>query len=110
MTTVIVERELDYFSDTGVERGFARVFEPQPDQDDWRCAYQLVWPGYDRTRYAMGVDRWQALQLAMRITPTMISTSEDCKAGRLGIWGAKFESEQQVYELFGEKLVEGPHA
>ncbi len=108
MTAMIVERQLDYFGESGVERGFVRVFEPQPDQDDWRCNYQLTWPGYERTRYAMGIDPWQALQLAMRIIPTMISTSDAFKAGRLGIWGEAFASEDQVYELFGERPIEGP--
>lgn len=106
--SAIVERGLDYFGDAGVSQGFVRLYAPQPDQDDWRCEYELEWPGYDLKRRVIGIDPWQAVQLAMNVMPTLISVTDDFKAGRIGIWGEKFSSEKQLFETFGVKLVEGP--
>ena len=41
------------------------IFQPKPDQNDWRCDLQLHWPTGPKTSYAMGVDPMQALLLAI---------------------------------------------
>ncbi|MGE0739925.1 MAG: hypothetical protein AB7O98_01180 [Hyphomonadaceae bacterium] len=108
MTAAIVERAIDYFGEAGVEAGAVRVFAPQPDQNDWRCEYQISWPGYDRSKYAMGVDPWQALQLAMFIVPSTISATDDFKAGRIGLWGSPITTYEEICARFGVKPIEGP--
>jgi hypothetical protein len=108
MTTAIVQRSIDYFGDGGIESGVVRIFPPQPDQNDWRCEYQITWPGYDRRKYAMGIDAWQALQLAMYIVPSVIFSTDAFKDGRIGLWGERASTYEQICELFGVKPVEGP--
>jgi hypothetical protein len=89
MTSVIAERALDYFGDAGIEHGAARIFLPYDEGQNWRCDYELSWPGYQHKFYVCGDDSWQALQLAMQIIPVMISVTDDFKAGRLGWLGER---------------------
>lgn len=107
--TPVAERVLDYFGDHGVERGFVRVYapEPTPGHEDWRCAFRLTWPGYDSGRHAIGVDAWQALQLAMYAAPHWISATEDFKAQRIGLWGTPVTTYDDICDLFGVKCA-GP--
>jgi hypothetical protein len=83
MSTIFVEREIECMTDSGLVKGFIRVFKPMPDQDDWRCDYALKWADYEKKFYAMGVDAFQALQLAMSIVPAHVGMSAAFKAGRL---------------------------
>ncbi len=108
MTVAIVERTIDYFGDLSVEKGAARVFAPKPDKNNWRCEYRLSWPGYDTTQYAVGVDPWQALQLAMYVVPSTIFATDAFKEGRIGLWGERVSTYEKICELFGVKPVEGP--
>jgi hypothetical protein len=108
VTQVVVERVLEFFGDAGVERGVVQVFSPEPDDRAWRCAYRIAWPGYERTSRVLGEDAWQALQLAMKIVPSMISSTDDFKNGRVGLWGGPFKSYEEICEMFGVKPIEGP--
>ena len=83
MGTVFVEREIECATAEGLVKGFIRIFHPEPDQDDWRCRYALKWADFEKKFYTMGVDEFQALQLAMSIVPVEIKSSGDFKAGRL---------------------------
>tara|TARA_R110001606_G_scaffold97275_1_gene215035 strand:+ start:213 stop:536 length:324 start_codon:yes stop_codon:yes gene_type:complete len=83
MDAVFVEREVECATDSGSVKGFIRVFKPMPDQNDWRCDYALKWADFEKRFYAMGVDAFQALQLAMSIVPAHVGMSADFKAGRL---------------------------
>jgi hypothetical protein len=94
--TVIAERVLDYFGDAGMERGFARVLLPYDEGQNWRCDYELSWPGYQRKFGACGEDSWQALQLAMQIIPVKISVTDDFKAGRLGWFGNRMTTDAEL--------------
>ena len=102
-----MERTLEYYGEGGTQAAFVRVLTPFDEGQNWRCQYQIGWPGYEREFGACGEDAWQALQLAMRIAPVTICATDDFKAGRIGMWGGKF-SQDEMYELFGVKPVEGP--
>jgi hypothetical protein len=108
VTGVVVERSLDYFGGDGAEAGVVRIFAPEPSENDWQCEYQIQWPGYERTRRAFGVDAWQALQLAMYIVPSQIFSTDDFKQGRIGLWGTRATTYEEICDRFGVKPVEGP--
>jgi len=104
--TVMVQRELSFFPDGEMTIGAVRVFAPLPDDQydqSWGCEYELEWPGYTRRRKIFGVDAWQALQLAMQIIPHAISATDDFKAGRIGIWGNRLFSYEELCDVFGVK-------
>jgi|CXWL01.1.fsa_nt_gi hypothetical protein len=108
MSAVMVERVLEYHGDAGVEPAFARVLTPFDEGRNWRCQYQLSWPGYEREFGACGEDAWQALQLAMYSVPSAIFATDDFKAGRIGMWGGRLSTYEEICELFGVKPVDGP--
>ncbi|WP_321488889.1 DUF6968 family protein [uncultured Hyphomonas sp.] len=83
MESVFVEREIECLTDNGLVKGFIRIFRPEPDQDDWRCRYTLRWADFEKKFYAMGVDAFQSLQLAISIVPVHVRSSEAFKTGRL---------------------------
>ena len=96
MSTVVAERELR----CGATAALIRVFSPQPDQRDWRCDYEIAWPSAPQRSYALGVDSWQALQLAMFKIATDVVTSEEFKAGRLSIFDEPVTTAAHVNQLF----------
>lgn len=83
MSAIFVEREIECATAAGMVKGLIQIFRPEPDAQDWRCDYALRWAGFEKKFYALGVDAFQALQLAMSIVPVQIETSDDFKAGRL---------------------------
>lgn len=93
---IVAERVLDYFGDAGVEHGVARVFQPYDEGRNWRCDYELSWPGHQCKFGACGQDSWQALQLAMQIIPVQISATDDFKAGRLGWFGERMTTNAEL--------------
>lgn len=109
MSAVIVQRVLDYRGDGGGV-ALVEVYQPTPTpgHDDWRCEFRLSWPNYEKLGYAIGIDAWQALQLAMRVVPSYVYSTSDFKAGRIGLWGEYQASYEDVCEAFGEKSPEGP--
>jgi hypothetical protein len=96
MRQLVAERALEYSGESGIEAGFARVFLPFDEGQNWRCDYEIVWPGYEAKLYARGVDSWQALQLAMQIIPVVISATEAFKAGKLGWIDGKIDSKEEL--------------
>ncbi|HCK84179.1 MAG TPA: hypothetical protein DHW63_06590 [Hyphomonadaceae bacterium] len=108
MTPIIVDRELKYFGDSSIERGLVQVHAPEPDQIDWRCAYRIEWPGHEFRSRAIGIDAWQALQLAMYIVPSQIFSTADFKQGRIGLWDKPITTYEAICEEFGVKPVGGP--
>ena len=99
--TVVAERELTLFGANGTSSGFLRFEEPKPDQNDWRCDYSLEWDGFNKRHYAMGVDSYQALLLALQTAPTMIESTADFRAGRIGAFGKQISTHQELKEVFG---------
>ena len=108
MSTVVVARALDYFADEGVVEGAVRILTPFDEGTNWRCQYQLSWPGYQREFGIRGLDAWQALQLAMNIVPSAIFATDDFQQGRIGVSGQRLSTLEEIYELFGVKPLEGP--
>lgn len=79
-------------AETFVERRFelrvggavtVHLFRPEPDGDDWRCAYRIIWPDRERRSQAFGVDGLQALFLAMQKVHADLLASPENKAGAL---------------------------
>ena len=64
-----------------------KVFAPVPDEDDWRCNYEIHWPDRIRRFYTMGVDPMQALVSAIGIARSELCGSPEYKAGRLAWFG-----------------------
>jgi len=108
MSAVVAERELDYFGAEGRQAGVVQLFAPEPDDGCWHCDYRIAWPGYERTFGILGEDCWQALHLAMHVVPSAIFATDDFKSGRIGVWGGKLNSYEEICRLFDVKPVEGP--
>jgi len=104
----VVKRKLDFFGEEERSKASVRVFEPKRDGNAWRCQYRMSWPGYKRTFGAMGEDRWQALHMAMHIVPSAIFATDDFKAGRIGVFGRKLKTYEEICSAFDVKPVEGP--
>lgn len=56
---------------------------PRPDGDDWRCEFRLRGALTDRSAFAMGVDAFQALRLALGMIATDLRFSAEFEAGPL---------------------------
>jgi hypothetical protein len=99
--TFVAEVGFDVRGDGGTLRGIARVAQPRPDRDAWRCDFEVQWPGFERSRYAMGADSWQALQLAMQSVATELFTCDECKDGKLSEFGRPLASYDDLTEWLG---------
>ncbi len=80
MTAVFIERRFDLHGEGDV---VVRWFRPEPDQADFRCDYQIVWPDRERNSHAFGIDVVQALILAMQKAHVELLASPEYKAGML---------------------------
>jgi hypothetical protein len=92
MSAVVAERQLDFVDGERTVPGWIRVLQPEPDGNNWRCRYQIEWPGYEREFGIMGIDSLQALVLALRIIPSAVGSTEDFKAGKIGCFGKRLNS------------------
>jgi hypothetical protein len=62
---------------------------PVPDEHDFRCSYEIVWPDRLQASKAFGVDPVQALLLAMQKVHIQLLTSSESRAGRLRYLGER---------------------
>jgi hypothetical protein len=60
-----------------------RIFLPDADNGNWRCAYEIDWPDGKRSSAAAGVDSVQALLLALQKIGTEIYTSDYHRQGQV---------------------------
>jgi hypothetical protein len=100
---IVAERAIDC---DGVA-GRISIYAPQPDQNDSRCEYELAWPGYHRRSYAMGIDSFQSLQLAMSSAVVDVAASNDFKGGRLGALGGVLTTIDDLKQFFGMSRIPG---
>ena len=70
-------------TEQGAKQIPVRVYAPIPDDDAWRCAYEIDWPDRQKSSAALGIDALHALQLAMQKIAIEIYTSSYHKSGRL---------------------------
>jgi hypothetical protein len=96
MRTAIAEREIKCDG----RLTLIRIYEPQPDQADWRCEYEISWPSKQRRSYAMGVDSFQALQLAMFKVAIDVGVSDEFKAGRVSVFGEAITTTTELNQHF----------
>ena len=64
------------------------IKQPVPDDDDYKCEYQIVGIGSGKVRYAIGADSMQALVLALQKIGADLYASEAAKQGRLTWFGS----------------------
>ena len=67
---IIAERRLSVrISETEVQEVVIRMAAPErrEREDDYRCSWELVAPGYRKTFYARGADGFHAIHLATRM-------------------------------------------
>ncbi len=104
MNHVVVQRALDYRGPGGGS-ALIEVYQPAPTpgHDDWRCEFRLSWPNYEKLGYAIGIDAWQALRLAMNLAPAYVSATADFKSGLIGIWGKPLTTYEGICECFDVK-------
>ncbi|MNR19713.1 hypothetical protein D3C85_1365200 [compost metagenome] len=75
--SVVCERVFQMRLEDGVRPVLVQWFQPMPDQNDWRCEYQIDWPHRAATESrAIGVDSVQAMQLAMSIVAVRLYLEE----------------------------------
>ena len=86
MDVVFIERRFELGDSATVTVRFLR---PEPDGNDYRCDYKIVWPDRERSSYAMGIDAVQALLLAMQKAHVELQVSPEYKAGALCYLGER---------------------
>lgn len=60
-----------------------RIFVPRKAGTDWACRFTIGWPEQEFEMNVLGVDAFQAMELALRTVGVMLYTSEHHKTGRL---------------------------
>ena len=101
MNAVIAERELGYSSLGSTVLGRVAIGAPEPDQNDWRCEYQIDYPGLNIRRRVVGLDSFQALHLAMEAAVAEVARSSAFKAGHLTIFGEPILTHDDLKQTFG---------
>ena len=66
---IIAERRLSaHAKDTEVQEVVIRMAKPEREETgDYRCGWEFVAPGHRKVRYAVGVDGFQAIELATKM-------------------------------------------
>ena len=101
MGEVCVERRIECLVDDEWRAGRIAVMQPELDGEDWRCELDLDWPGYKKSYPVMGVDAYQALELALRIVPVEIMASESFCRGQLRLYAEQdLLNEERLYKAF----------
>ena len=80
MESVFIERQFEL---GGEARVVVRFLRPEPDRGDYRCDYKIIWPDWERSFHAFGIDAVQALLLAMQMAHVDLLLSPESKAGKL---------------------------
>lgn len=100
MTVIVAERKLDHGD--ARDAGCAKVFMPEPTaRGEWRCNYEISWPGFRHAHWTAGIDSWQAVELAMRGVAADIELTDDFKAGRIGSLGQGLTTYAELVETLG---------
>jgi hypothetical protein len=60
-----------------------RLFAPEPAAVDWLCRFEIDWPDEKLSRFAVGIDAAQALQLALTMIGVQIYASDHHASGKL---------------------------
>jgi hypothetical protein len=85
MTEVFIQRQFELATGSEV---FVRFHRPAPDDDDFRCNYEIIWPDRKRASYAVGVDEVQALILAIQKAHVDLLSSPEADRGELSWLGS----------------------
>jgi hypothetical protein len=83
---IFIERQFELPDGATVALLFLR---PEPDGDDYRCGYEIIWPDRTRSSYATGIDAVQALLLAMQKAHVELQVSPEYKSGALSYLGER---------------------
>ncbi|MFD0935485.1 DUF6968 family protein [Methylobacterium trifolii] len=62
-----------------------RIMNPEFNQDQWICRYEIQWPNAQRSSFAAGVDSVQALHLALQKIGLDLYMSDGHASGNL-VW------------------------
>ncbi|HYX30312.1 MAG TPA: hypothetical protein VE863_17360 [Pyrinomonadaceae bacterium] len=85
---IIASRQLYYIDDTNRKR-IVNVFvgkpQPSPDNSDYRCLFQVIGIGQQKTQIARGNDSIQALQSALILAAANLNYLND-QLGRKLMW------------------------
>ncbi len=53
-----------------------KLFDPEPEQCDSKCKWEISGPNFSKSAYSYGIDDLQALYLAMKIIKVTINQFE----------------------------------
>ena len=85
---IIATRQLHYFDETNRKR-LVSIFigkpQPSPETRDYRCLFQLIGIGHQKTQVARGHDSIQALQSALILAAASLNHLNE-KLGRRLVW------------------------
>ena len=85
---IIASRQLYYFDDTNRKRIvslFVGKPQPSPESADYRCLFQLIGIGHQKTQVARGHDSIQALQSALILAAASLNHVNET-LGRKLVW------------------------
>ncbi|PZU92419.1 MAG: hypothetical protein DI527_09775 [Chelatococcus sp.] len=80
---IILKRLLTYGVGPGAVEIPVTVDPPVKGEQDWRCAYEIGWPGEPRRGFGYGVDATQAVLLALHGIGADLYTSDYHRSGLL---------------------------
>jgi hypothetical protein len=92
MTAVLVSRPIFLRQDTGWAPGLITIFMPELEPDSkhgsWQCHIKIEWPGFLCEKRHLGMDAYQALELALRLVPGLIMATDDFRNRNLALWSS----------------------
>ncbi len=53
-----------------------KLFDPEPEENDSKCKWEILGPNFNQSAYSYGIDDFQALYLAMQIIKVTIKQFE----------------------------------
>ena len=94
MTDVCVTRPIFLLQNDDWQEGLVTVFMPQIASDPklpdtWACDITIEWPGFLCKKRHHGGDAYQALELALRLVPSLISATDEFRNRNLALYNGK---------------------
>jgi hypothetical protein len=110
MKAVCVTRPIFLRQDTGWTPGSITILMPEPEPNSkhgsWECRLKIEWPGFLCEKRHLGMDGYQALELAMRLVPSLIIATDDFRNRNLSLWdGNNVLDSANVRQFFDARIL-----
>ena len=108
--SVCVSRDIYKKVDGAWQEGLIQILNPVHQTDcehpHWECKVLMSWTGFRLEKSHRGADAYQALELAMRLVPTLIAATDDFHDRKIALHeGEVVLDSRTIREFFHSRIM-----